>query len=90
MIRIALFLCVASTVSGCTTLSQPLPKCDGYSRRPLNRSMWQWQQDDVLKGPHSGLTPTEPASLRSSYAEEGPADPQSNFDLMGSYLSCAG
>ncbi len=20
-----------------------LPKCDGYSKRPLNRSMWNWE-----------------------------------------------
>ena len=31
-----------AAVSGCATLSYPLPKCDGYAKRPLNRSMWDW------------------------------------------------
>ncbi|MET4690700.1 type IV secretion system protein VirB7 [Sinorhizobium fredii] len=86
MIRIALLLCAASAINGCATFSQPLPKCDGYSRRPLNRSMWQ---HNFLLDRHSGLNPAELAGLRSAYAEEGPADRQSNFDLIGSYLSCA-
>ncbi|WP_019223224.1 hypothetical protein [Bartonella rattaustraliani] len=33
-------------LSGCTSSSntlKSLPKCDGYSKRPLNRSMWNWE-----------------------------------------------
>ena len=39
-----LILCLSLvTLSGCATLTYPLPKCDGYSKRPLNRSMWDWE-----------------------------------------------
>ncbi|OYR17673.1 type IV secretion system protein VirB7 [Brucella grignonensis] len=40
--RITTLLGLLLVVSGCATLSYPLPKCDGYSKRPLNRSMWDW------------------------------------------------
>lgn len=33
------------SVVGCASLAGPreAPNCDGYSRRPLNRSMWNWE-----------------------------------------------
>jgi len=34
-------------LAGCTTLNQTkhsLPKCNGYSKRVLNKSMWDWQE----------------------------------------------
>src|SRR3954467_9742936 len=33
------------SVVGCASLTGPrgAPSCDGYSRRPLNRSMWDWE-----------------------------------------------
>lgn len=42
MIRLTFLFAVALVLGGCTSLRDPLPKCDGYSRRPLNRAMWQW------------------------------------------------
>ncbi|AGF74932.1 type IV secretion protein VblB7 [Bartonella australis AUST/NH1] len=32
-------------MSGCASwdkMAYPLPKCNGYARRPLNKSMWDW------------------------------------------------
>ncbi len=59
----ALLLCLTlSALSGCATLSYPLPKCDGYAKRPLNRSMWEWEGG---KGPAS--------QQHSSLAKEGSA-----------------
>src|SRR5689334_19707455 len=43
MIRIIVSILLAMELTGCASKSHPLPKCDGYSRRPLNRSMWQWE-----------------------------------------------
>ncbi|WP_273760293.1 type IV secretion protein VblB7 [Bartonella sp. ML70XJBT.G] len=33
-------------LNGCMSSSntlKSLPKCDGYSKRPLNKSMWNWE-----------------------------------------------
>lgn len=92
MIRVALFLCVAFAFSGCASVSHPLPKCDGYSRRPLNRSMWQWQKNNPEQK-HAGPVQTDPASRASAYVEEqsvGPPSPFASFNVAGSYHRCAG
>ncbi|AGF75719.1 hypothetical protein [Bartonella vinsonii] len=36
------FLFLSGCMSSPNTLKS-LPKCDGYSKRPLNRSMWNWE-----------------------------------------------
>ncbi|WP_273783795.1 type IV secretion protein VblB7 [Bartonella sp. AU15XJBT] len=36
------FLFLSGCMSSSNTLKS-LPKCDGYSKRPLNRSMWNWE-----------------------------------------------
>ncbi|WP_317992839.1 immunoglobulin domain-containing family protein [Bartonella gliris] len=42
-IRIILpFLFLSGCMSSPHTL-KALPKCDGYSKRPLNKSMWNWE-----------------------------------------------
>ncbi len=93
MIRIFVLFCVASTLGGCASYSYPLPKCDGYSRRPLNRAMWQWGGD-------SRSTPQPP---RSSSAQSGGKPPAyveekpdivpaafAHFDVGHSYRRCGG
>ena len=39
-----------AAVSGCASLSYPLSKCDGYAKRPLNRSMWDWDAGKKAQG----------------------------------------
>ncbi|WP_375640339.1 type IV secretion protein VblB7 [Bartonella sp. MM55XZML] len=36
------FLFLSGCMSSPNTLKS-LPRCDGYSKRPLNRSMWNWE-----------------------------------------------
>ncbi|WP_375614499.1 MULTISPECIES: type IV secretion protein VblB7 [unclassified Bartonella] len=36
------FLFLSGCMSSPNTLKS-LPKCDGYSKRPLNKSMWNWE-----------------------------------------------
>nr|WP_225165620.1 hypothetical protein [Ensifer sp. IC4062] len=89
MFRSVLFLCVAFALSGCTSLSYPLAKCDGYSRRPLNRSMWQWQDNHALERQHSDFVPDGPARHASAYAAHQPAEGPAAFDnFAGSYSRC--
>lgn len=81
MMRLFMLLCAAAVLSGCASLSYPLPKCDGYARRPLNRSMWQ----------SSDSGPTGPTSATAFAGMTAPAaEPFSHFDIAGSYRSCAG
>ncbi|MET3794936.1 hypothetical protein [Aquamicrobium terrae] len=69
MIRTIALLCMAAVLSGCAALSYPLPKCDGYSRRPLNRAMWEWEGNSNPGQKHSDAGSATSGSA-SSYAEE--------------------
>jgi len=88
----ALLLCLTlSALSGCATLSYPLPKCDGYAKRPLNRSMWEWEGG---KGPesqqHSSLSNEGGAALAFAETVRAP-DAQmafAGFDAVGSHRAC--
>ncbi|MDI4655178.1 MULTISPECIES: hypothetical protein [Xanthobacter] len=91
MLRMSLLLCVASVLSGCASLSYPLPKCDGYARRPLNRAMWQWEGSAGVKA-QSDAAPLVP-SRATAFADERPTSPPGPFaylDVAGSYRSCTG
>ncbi|MDR9764161.1 hypothetical protein RJJ37_31840 [Rhizobium redzepovicii] len=90
MIRIVLSILLTAGLSGCGSISYPLPKCDGYSRRQLNRAMWQWQ-DNGSGQPTTGAGPAEPASHAASYVPEpSSATPAAfaHFDVAGSYRPC--
>ncbi|MDT4872102.1 hypothetical protein FQZ97_1072710 [compost metagenome] len=71
-------------------MTYPLPKCDGYSRRPLNRSMWQWEDNSNLKQKHSDAVPVT-SSMAAAYAEED-KEPAAfaYFDIDVSYRRCEG
>ncbi|TCM52617.1 type IV secretion system protein VirB7 [Rhizobium sp. PP-F2F-G48] len=80
-------VCIASLLAGCASLSYPLPKCDGAAKRPLNRSMWQWQQERA-GDPHQPAQ-TEPLD----YTETAPAQVAqhpafASFDEAGSRRAC--
>jgi type IV secretion system protein VirB7 len=34
---------MAWPLGGCATFSSAPPTCDGFARRPLNRSLWDWE-----------------------------------------------
>ncbi|ANL57361.1 MULTISPECIES: hypothetical protein [Rhizobium] len=92
MIRIVLSLLLTIGLAGCGSISHPLPKCDGYSRRQLNRAMWQWH-DNGFGQPSAGAGPAEPTSLAASYvpAPSAPAPAAfGHFDVAGSYRPCEG
>jgi type IV secretion system protein VirB7 len=44
MWRRLIILCLASTpLAACASFSSAAPSCNGWSRRPLNRSLWDWE-----------------------------------------------
>jgi type IV secretion system protein VirB7 len=88
MIKPALLLVLAATLGGCASLTYPLPKCDGYSRRPLNRSMWEWEGASKLK--HQQSNASSSTSL-TPFVEEG-SEPAAfaHMDIDDSYRRCEG
>ncbi|NNU63850.1 hypothetical protein G9X67_00955 [Rhizobium sp. WYCCWR 11152] len=91
MIRIIVSLFLAIELTGCASISHPLPKCDGYSRRPLNRAMWQWEDNKPAKQSGSEAVPATATGHVSSY-EEAPLTKEpaafAHFDAVGSYRPC--
>ncbi|WOS65215.1 hypothetical protein [Sinorhizobium fredii] len=91
MIRTFPLLCIAAILNGCASLTYPLPKCDGYSRRPLNRSMWQWEDNSSLKQKASDARPVTSSGMAAAYAEEGKEPPRvAHLDVDTSYRPCEG
>lgn len=64
---------VGLSLSGCASLLGPAgaPGCDGYARRPLNRSMWAWDRaKPVAKAEVSPALPApEPSGPPEKSAE---------------------
>lgn len=91
MIRTFPLLCMAAALSGCASLTHPLPKCDGYSRRPLNRSMWQWEDNSNLNQKQSDARPATSQSVATAYVEKGREPPAfAQFDIGASNRLCEG
>lgn len=80
-----------SIIAGCATQSYPLPKCDGYAKRPLNRSMWDWDGAKIAFTQPKPKSPnkTVPASpfAPAPFSMSG-VDPFAVFDEVSSYRSC--
>ncbi|MBG0792483.1 hypothetical protein IYY11_03395 [Methylocystis sp. H62] len=46
-----LTLAMASSLGGCASLTGAgAPSCDGSARRPLNRSLWEWESAKSISG----------------------------------------
>ncbi|MBY5370973.1 hypothetical protein [Rhizobium leguminosarum] len=91
MIRIIVSFLLALELTGCASRPHPLPECDGYSRRPLNRAMWQWEDNKPASQSGNDVVPATATGQVSSYVEvpltEEPAA-FAHFDVVGSYGSC--
>jgi len=65
------------SVVGCASLTGPrgAPSCDGYSRRPLNRSMWDWESaKPVAQAVPSPAVPVDPAVPTAPLIRKGGAE----------------
>lgn len=83
---VSIFMLVA--LGGCASLTYPLPKCDGYSRRPLNRSMWEWEGDSKVKSQQSDRRSSTSATPYADESKEPAAF--AHLDIDGSHRRCAG
>ncbi len=67
-------------LGGCTSIMgpTPAPSCDGASRRPLNRSMWDWDTAQAAQPAPSPMDapqgapaePSPPAGARPGFAPD--------------------
>jgi type IV secretion system protein VirB7 len=65
MRRYLLILCVMGwPLGGCSSFYSAPPTCDGLARRPLNRSLWDWEAGTALIGPQTlGALRTAPLHM---------------------------
>ena len=48
---VTLMVTFAFVLGGCASVMNRPPSCDGFSRRPLNRSMWDWEAGRRVTAP---------------------------------------
>ncbi|KAB2694599.1 hypothetical protein F9K79_19925 [Ochrobactrum sp. Kaboul] len=86
MIRLILLVAVPLILGGCASLNYPLPKCDGYARRPLNRAMWQWEGNSVSQ---PGQSKPGSSALTTPYREAPKSQAAfAHLDIDSSYRPC--
>lgn len=88
MFKPALLLVFSAALVGCASMTHPLPKCDSYSRRPMNRSMWEWDGDVKLKQQQSNASPSTSVTLFAEEASQTAAF--AYLDIETSYRRCEG
>ena len=93
---------LALILSGCASILGPkgAPTCDGMSRRPLNRSMWDWDRTAPIAAtptaapvaapePLARLGATQPVGSPIGADSRRPGAP-ARFAIAASAQSCAG
>jgi type IV secretion system protein VirB7 len=74
-------------LTGCSTLSGgKAPSCSGYEQRPLNKSMWNWQDGQPQVGPTYVPPPADPKHPQNGATQ--PASRVAHFDDASSRKSC--
>ncbi|MBM3654470.1 MAG: type IV secretion pathway protein [Alphaproteobacteria bacterium] len=93
-------MCVmAWPLGGCATFSSAPPTCDGLARRPLNRSLWDWEGAPQALGSVSSSSirtaetgrSNAPSALNSAAPAPSIANDKPNasrLNDLASYRSC--
>lgn len=104
MKRITTLILVAAAagLGGCTSVlgPTPAPSCDGGARRPLNRSLWDWENARPVAAVASPVAadadlaaqagPPAPSKLAVRKDSALPARGRPVFDLAASLRPCMG
>lgn len=93
MWRRLMILCLATTpLGGCASFSSAPPSCDGMARRPLNRSMWDWENAPASVSASPPLMRRADAGSPIRVAKETPLAPTlrqpPRFDVAAAYRAC--
>lgn len=66
-----LALVLAAPLTGCASLTgASAPSCDGSTRRPLNRSLWDWENAAPIEAP----APAAPPAIGEPIMRKGEID----------------
>jgi type IV secretion system protein VirB7 len=91
IIRVLTIIGPLIAVSGCASLNYPLPKCDGYAKRPLNRSMWEWEGGKQPSSEQHSSLATESTPAMAFIPAQGEAQTHVAFaglNEAGSHRAC--
>jgi type IV secretion system protein VirB7 len=99
MRRLIIMCVMAWPLGGCATFSSAPPTCDGFARRPLNRSLWDWEGAPQALGSVPSLPirtaetgrPNAPNALNRAAPAPSIASDKPNASLvvdLASYRSC--
>jgi len=69
--RFFILCTITLPICGCASFFSAPPICDGTARRPLNRSLWDWEAGTNLGAPQALATPT-PALMRKADGGSSP------------------
>jgi type IV secretion system protein VirB7 len=83
--RLLMILLTGFSVAGCATLTgQSAPSCDGYNRRPLNRSMWDWENAKPAAPPVAAVPAGTPVAPGPPLIRRGQAQPTDTSPALAS------
>ncbi len=94
LVRLLLVSVIACELGGCASWSKAPPSCDGAARRPLNRSLWDWESGTPLAAPEQAPPPTgsDPLIRKGDAGSSVPAGQSSasasHIDIVASYHPC--
>ncbi|MDH6261705.1 type IV secretion pathway protein [Bradyrhizobium sp. BR13661] len=92
--RVLLVSVMACGLGGCASWSKAPPSCDGSARRPLNRSLWDWENGTPLAAPEQAAPPigSDPLIRKGDAGSSGSAGrsaaSRSHIDVAVSYHPC--
>jgi type IV secretion system protein VirB7 len=93
--RLSIICVIAWQLGGCAIWSKAAPSCDGLARRPLNRSLWDWETGTPLAVPEPPMPPSAPIVRKGDSSPPAPTThlamsfaPSRFADTTTSYRPC--
>ena len=90
--RLFIICIIAWQLGGCAIWSKEPPSCDGLARRPLNRSLWDWESGAPLATPEPPVPPSAPIIRKGESSLPAPsvhlASSGRGIDIATSYRAC--
>lgn len=85
-------------LTGCSGFPKPAPSCDGTAKRPLNRSLWDWEtKGQAAPAVEPAKPPSPPVQRLGALRPAGayamltnpPRQPSAAEVIAGSYQPCS-
>ncbi len=90
--RVILSVMLALAATGCAGWNKGAPSCDGSAKRPLNKSLWDWEANPPA-APKLDAPPVKRlGQLLPGVPTDGldqPISAWSSFDIARSFLPCS-